>query len=135
MSSAYTQGEVFHADESTFEQEVIRSDVPVLVDFYADWCGPCKMIAPVLEEVAREIPAAKVVKVDVDANPELASRYGISSIPTLMLFRDGVLLFNRPGMVPPAALEDLVTQVEGLDMEEVRQKIAEEEVKASSGGN
>jgi len=108
MSSAYTQGEVFHADESTFEQEVIRSDVPVLVDFYADWCGPCKMIAPVLEEVAREIPAAKVVKVDVDANPELASRYGISSIPTLLVFKDGQIVSQQVGLVGKAQLKALL---------------------------
>ena len=99
---------VEYAGTESFTREVLESEIPTLVDFYADWCGPCKMIAPVLEEVAREIPAAKVVKVDVDANPGLASRYGISSIPTLLVFKDGQIVSQQVGLVGKAQLKALL---------------------------
>lgn len=89
---------VVHVTESNFDQEVLRSEVPVLVDFYADWCGPCKMLAPVLNEVARETSDAKVVKVNVDHAPELAGRYGISGIPTLLVFNDGEVTAQQVGL-------------------------------------
>ena len=89
---------IVHATAATFEQEVMQADKPVLVDFWAAWCGPCRMLAPVLEELdGRE--DFKIVKVDVDAEPALATRLGIESIPTLLLFRNGQLVNRSVGLV------------------------------------
>jgi thioredoxin 1 len=108
MSTGYAQGKVFHANEANFDSQVLAADVPVLVDFYADWCGPCRMIAPVLEELAREMPAARIVKVNVDENPGLASRYGISSIPSLLVFKSGEVVSQQVGVVGKAQLKALL---------------------------
>ena len=101
-------GEVLHADLESFEQIVLESEAPVLVDFYADWCRPCQMLAPTLDELAREMPDAKIVKVNVDNSPELAGQFGVSSIPALMVFKDGNLVAKRLGVVDKASLKQML---------------------------
>jgi thioredoxin 1 len=99
---------VEHANEASFDQLVLNADVPVLVDFYADWCGPCKMIAPVLEELAQERTDAKIVKINVDENPQLAARFGISSIPSLLVFKDGEVADQHVGLANKAQLRSII---------------------------
>lgn len=104
-------GAVQHVDESNFEQLVLQAKGPVLVDFYADWCPPCRALAPTLEELARDVPHVLIVKVDVDRNPNLAAQYGVSGIPSLRVFREGQVDGNLEGNVSKAALVSLL----GLD--------------------
>jgi len=101
--------EVLHVNSSTFDQHVLQSDVPVLVDFYADWCGPCKALGPTLDQVAAENPQARVVKVNIDHSPDLAARYGVKSIPRLMVFKGGQVAANRTGAANKAALNAMLT--------------------------
>lgn len=98
----------------------------LLVDFWASWCGPCRAFAPVYEQVAGENPDIVFAKVDTDAEQEIAAAFQIRSIPTLMVFRDQVMLFAQPGALPKAALQNLVQQVRALDMDKVRAEIAEQ---------
>lgn len=100
---------VVSANDANFQKEVTSETTPVLVDFWAEWCGPCRMLAPILEEVAHELKGVvKVVKVNVEESPEAATQYGVTSIPSLMLIRNGQLLDSITGLRPKAALVDWV---------------------------
>lgn len=99
---------IIHVSADSFEKEVLKSEKPVLVDFWANWCGPCKMLAPVLEELASAHPEVTVAKVDVDQNPELAMGYRISAIPAVLLFKDGAVANQSIGFVGLEALEDML---------------------------
>jgi thioredoxin 1 len=114
-----------------FEQVVTGHDI-VLVDFWAGWCGPCRMFAPVYEAASRAHTEVVFGKVDTEAHQDLAARFGIMSIPTLMAFRDRILVYAQPGALPPAALEQVVSKVKALDMDEVRRTVEEHEARAAS---
>ena len=110
--------------KDTFEDTLSDNDI-VLVDFWASWCGPCRMFAPVFEKAAEEHPDIVFAKVDTEAQPELAGTFQIMSIPTLMVVRDQVVLYSQAGALPEAALTDLIAQVRQIDMDDVRRQIAE----------
>ena len=103
-------GKVEHIDTNDFTQQVLESDVPVLVDFYADWCGPCRKLAPTLDRIARETPNAKVVKVNIDDSPQVAKRYGVRSIPTVMVFKNGTAVARHTGLADESSLLDMLAQ-------------------------
>lgn len=105
----------------------VENDGIVLIDWWAAWCGPCRMFAPVFEKASEEHTDIVFGKVDTEAQQALAAQAQISSIPTLMLFRDGILLFSQAGALPAAALNDLIGQARALDMEKVRSEIAEQQ--------
>jgi len=109
---------------TTFEQTVLDNDI-VLVDFWASWCGPCRMFAPIFEQAALAHPDIVFAKVDTEAEQSLAASAQITSIPTLMAFREGVLVFSQPGSLPAAALEQVIAAIRGLDMDQVRAQLTE----------
>jgi thioredoxin 1 len=113
-------------------QEHVEKPGILVIDWWATWCGPCRAFAPIYEKASDKFADVVFGKIDTDAEQELAATFEIRSIPTLMVFRDQVLVFARPGMIPAAALEDLVDKVKALDMAEVHRKIAEQEAEASA---
>ncbi len=110
-------------------KESVQKDGIVFVDFWAEWCGPCRAFAPVFEGAATQNTDITFAKVNTDEQPELAGAFQIRGIPTLMVFRDGILLFSQAGALPAKALEELIGKVRALDMEQIRKEIAEEEAK------
>lgn len=118
--------------EATFEQTVNGAGI-VLVDFWADWCGPCQMFAPIYEQASETHDDVVFGKVDTEAEQALAAGFGIRSIPTLMVFREGVLVFAQPGALPEPALQQLIGAVRDLDMDDVRRQVAETEEREAAG--
>jgi thioredoxin 1 len=108
----------------TFESTVTGDGI-TLVDWWASWCGPCRMFGPIYEAASEQNPDITFGKVDTEAQPQLAGAANIRSIPTLMAFRDGVLVFSQPGALPAAALDEVISAVRALDMDDVRRQIAE----------
>ena len=112
------------ATRDTFS-DLIKKSSTVLVDFWAEWCGPCRSFAPTYEEISEKYPDLVFAKVDTEDQPELAGSFNIRSIPTLMVFRDQIILYSQAGALPPQQLEDLIEQVNKLDMDEVRRQLDE----------
>ena len=109
---------------ASFEQTVLNNDI-VLVDFWAAWCGPCRAFAPVFDKASANHPDIIFGKVDTEAEQSLAATARITSIPTLMAFREGVLVFSQPGSLPASALEQVIAQIRGLDMDDIRKSVAQ----------
>ena len=104
---------------SANHDETVKDGI-VLIDFWAAWCGPCRRFGPIFEKVSEQHPDAVFAKVDTDAEPQLQAMYGVSSIPTLVVYRDGIPVFGQPGALPEPALQDIIGQVKALDMDDVR---------------
>ena len=119
-------GKALEMTTDSFEETIKDNDI-VFIDFWAEWCGPCKMFGPIFEKAAGKHEDVVFAKVDTEAQQDLASQFNVRSIPTLAVFREGLLLYLQPGMVPEEGLNDLVKQVKGLDMDNVRKEIAEKE--------
>lgn len=111
--------------DDTF-QDTVTQDGIVFVDVWADWCSPCKQFAPTYEKISEKHADVTFTKLDFDANQEVVRGLGVQAIPTLMAFRDGILIYQNAGAMPPAAFDDLVQQVKDLDMDDVRRQIAEQ---------
>jgi len=113
-------------NEENFEKVVLDNDI-VIVDFWAPWCGPCKSFAPVYEATSEKHPDVVFAKVNTEEQQGLGSSFQIRSIPTLMIFREKIVIFSQPGALPASALEEIIGKVKALDMDEVRKQIAEHE--------
>jgi thioredoxin 1 len=112
--------------------ETVSGEGIVLLDFWAAWCGPCRMFAPVFENAADEHPDIVFGKIDTEAQQQLAAGFNITSIPTLMAFRDGIIVFAQPGALPAAGLQQVIDGVRGLDMDDVRRQIAAQQTSTQS---
>ena len=119
--------------KDTFEKTVTGDGI-VLVDFWAAWCGPCRQFAPTYQKVSEANTDITFAKVDTEAEPELAGAFDIRSIPTLMIFRDGIMIYGQPGALPEAPLVDLIKQARALDMEEVRRQVAAQQAAGENQG-
>ena len=114
---------------SSFGTQIEKTGI-TLVDFWAEWCGPCRMFAPIFEAASEKYPEITFGKVDTEAQQQLAEEAGISSIPTLMVFRDGILLYNNPGALPAKALDEIIKAVQDLNMDDVRKEVAKQNQEA-----
>lgn len=117
-----------------FGDKVVTDGITI-VDFWAEWCGPCRQFGPIFEEASERHPQITFGKVDTEAEKQLAGEAGISSIPTLMVFREGILLFNQPGALPAPALEDLISAVSALNMDDIRAEIVKQDGDADEIGD
>jgi thioredoxin 1 len=115
---------------STFGAQIKKTGI-TLVDFWAEWCGPCRMFGPIFEAASEKYPEITFGKVDTEAQHQLADEAGISSIPTLMVFRDGILLYNNPGVLPAEALDGIITAVSALNMDDVRKEVDKQNQQAN----
>lgn len=114
---------------STFGAQIEKTGI-TLVDFWAEWCGPCRMFGPIFEAASEKYPEITFGKVDTEAQQQLADEAGISSIPTLMVFRDGILLYSNPGALAAEALDEIISAVAALNMDDVRQEVAKQNQQA-----
>ena len=114
---------------SSFGSQIEKAGI-TLVDFWAEWCGPCRMFAPIFEAASEKYPEITFGKVDTEAEQLLANEAGISSIPTLMVFRDGILLYNNPGALPSEALDEIISAVAALNMDDVLKEVAKQNLEA-----
>jgi thioredoxin 1 len=120
---------VMDVTKENFAETIENNDI-VIVDFWAPWCGPCQSFAPIFEKTAETNQDATFVKINTEDQQELAGHFQIRSIPTLMVFREKIMVFSQPGVLPESALNELLSQVKSMDMEQVRRDIAEQESKA-----